>query len=194
VSNRVASWIWIGALLLGGVVSGCSDDGQDSPSQMASGSSGGASGRSAAGEKASERAGAEAAAGSGGGSGSAGMSSSAAGAPAMDDGMPRWTSIYSFVFWSCRNAGCHGSGLAGVNFATKDGAWESLVGMPANPKFACSELGKQRVVPGEPDNSLLYLKLDINAPCGQQMPPAPALTDAARERVREWIVRGAKND
>jgi hypothetical protein len=112
----------------------------------------------------------------------------------MDDGSPTWTNLYGFVFWSCKNGGCHGSGLAGVNFATKDGAWESLVGMPANPKYMCSQLGKERVVPGEPDNSLLYLKLDINAPCGQQMPPGGALTDAAISRVRDWIMLGAKND
>ena len=111
-----------------------------------------------------------------------------------DDGAPTWTNLYSFTFWSCTNPSCHGGGLAGVNFATKEAGWATLVGKPANPMFMCGQLDKQRVVPGEPDNSLLYLKLDIDAPCGQQMPPGGSLSDAQRERVREWIMRGAKND
>jgi len=52
----------------------------------------------------------------------------------------------------------------------------------------------QRVVPHEPENSLLYRKLAQTAPCGQQMPPGGQLSLAARERVREWIMLGAKDD
>ena len=127
----------------------------------------------------------------------AGSVSGAAGAgttPAMDDGSVNWSTIYQFVFWSCRNEACHGSGLAGVNFATKDAAYETLLNKPANPNFECAKLGKQRLVAGEPDESLLYLKLDINSPCGQQMPPGGLLSDEKRERVRQWIMNGAKND
>ena len=36
--------------------------------------------------------------------------------------------------------------------------------------------GKESIVPGEPAESLLYLTLDINAPCGQQMPAAGQLS------------------
>jgi hypothetical protein len=112
----------------------------------------------------------------------------------MDGGAPTWSSLYGKEFWSCSNPACHGAGLAGVNFATKEAAWATLVGQPSNPMYECAKLGKQRVVPGDPDNSLLYLKLDINSPCGQQMPPGGSLSDTARERVREWILNGAKND
>lgn len=197
VTNRLGT-SWIGStvalVLASGVLSACGDDGQNSPSQMASGSSAGANARAGAG--AAESGGARSAAGSGGaaGSGSAGTTSGAAGASAMNDGAPTWSSLYAKELWSCSDTACHGGGLAGVNFATKDAAWATLVGQPSNPMRECAKLGKQRVVPGEPDNSLLYLKLDINAPCGQQMPPGGALSDAARERVRQWIMMGAKND
>ena len=58
----------------------------------------------------------------------------------------------------------------------------------------CAMLGKKRVVPHEPDESLLYLKLTVDAPCGQQMPPGGQLRDDAREQVRAWIEAGAKNN
>ncbi|HKP62195.1 MAG TPA: hypothetical protein VJV78_35930 [Polyangiales bacterium] len=172
---------------------------QDTPSQKAAGSSArgaaetaGARAKAGSGASEAESGGAGSAAGGGGGSG--GGSGGASTAPPMDDGTPTFTNLYNVVFWSCTNPSCHGGGLAGLNFATKDAAWATLVGKPANPMYECAKLGKQRVVPGEPDNSLLYLKLDINAPCGQQMPPGGSLSDAALKRVRDWIMNGAKND
>jgi hypothetical protein len=114
--------------------------------------------------------------------------------PTMDDDMPTFTNIYTFDFRSCRVETCHGGGLAGLNMSSQDYAWNSLVNQPANPDRLCAMLGKQRVVPSDPDNSLLYLKLDINAPCGQQMPPGGQLARKARERIRTWIALGAKND
>jgi hypothetical protein len=50
------------------------------------------------------------------------------------------------------------------------------------------------VVPGEPDNSLMWLKLAVDAPCGQQMPVGGQLSQKARDRIRAWIEMGAKND
>ena len=114
---------------------------------------------------------------------------------APDDGSATWTSIYDHVFRSCKNSDCHGKGLAGVDMATKEGALTSLLNMPANPNGQCAALGKLRIVPGDPMNSLLYLKLDVlGSPCGQQMPPGGELPVAMRNRVRDWIMNGAKND
>jgi hypothetical protein len=114
----------------------------------------------------------------------------------MDDGMPTFTNIFTFDFRSCRVSTCHGMGLAGVLMATQDSAWTSLVNQPSSSssQAKCMALGKQRVVPNDPDNSLLYLKLDVNAPCGQQMPPGGQLSRVARERIRTWIAMGALND
>jgi hypothetical protein len=123
--------------------------------------------------------------------GAAGM----AGMPVMeDDGTPTWSNIYQYVFYSCKLDICHGGGLAGIQMATKQGAYDSLVNVMSDMSRPCAKLGKKRIAPGDPDNSLLYLKLDINAPCGQQMPPGGSLTDEKIARVREWIMLGAKND
>jgi len=116
-------------------------------------------------------------------------------AGASDDGAPTWSGIYTHAFRTCRVDTCHGGGLVGVAFATKDGAYASLVNQPANATSKCAMLGKQRVVPNDPDNSLLYLKLDTKGtPCGQQMPPGGQLADKQIQRVRDWIMLGAKND
>ena len=60
--------------------------------------------------------------------------------------------------------------------------------------------GGQRVVPFEPEASLLYLKVVAKlegdaAPCGDAMPPPgasePALPEEQVELIREWIEAGA---
>lgn len=59
--------------------------------------------------------------------------------------------------------------------------------------------GGQRVVPFEPEASLLYLKVAAKlegeaAPCGDTMPPGasePALPEAEVSLIREWIEAGA---
>lgn len=114
--------------------------------------------------------------------------------PTMDDGMPTFTNIYTFDFRSCRVMTCHGGGLAGLNMSSQDYAWSSLVDQPPNPERLCAQLGKKRVVPNDPDDSLLCLKLEDNAPCGQPMPPGGQLSRAARARIRMWIALGAENN
>jgi len=113
----------------------------------------------------------------------------------MDDGEPTWSNIYQFVFRSCRVDNCHGGGTAGLNFSSKEAGWLSLVEQPARPMGRCEAFGKLRVTPFDPDNSLLLLKLNNDrAPCGEPMPPGGQLSQMARDRVREWITRGAAND
>jgi len=212
MSNRVASSriCFVAIALATGAAPACGDDGRDAASQTAAGSDAGSSGTGTAGSSKDGGAAGASESGSGGSTGAAasggaagrgtamaGSASGAAGnatAPMMDDGSSSWSSIYQYVFWSCRNESCHGNGLAGVDFRTKDAAWASLIDQPANPAFACAALGKQRVKAGEPDESLLFLKLDIHSPCGQQMPPGGELSDPAKARVRQWIMNGAKND
>ena len=119
----------------------------------------------------------------------------AAGAPAKDDGAPTFTGIYTFTFSLCRNETCHGKGLAGLNMASYDAAYSSLVDHDSYPMGQCGMIGKKRVVPNDPENSLLYLKLfGDSAPCGQQMPPGGQLPPAAIQRVKDWISMGAKKD
>jgi hypothetical protein len=104
---------------------------------------------------------------------------------------PTFSYLYNNVFTMCRDVRCHGGGLAGFNLATVETGYASLINQPAKPTAQCAKLDKLRVVPGDPDNSLLYLKLTVDAPCGQQMPPGGQLPDAKRELVRLWIANGA---
>jgi hypothetical protein len=114
-------------------------------------------------------------------------------APA-EAGPGTFTHVYEHAFMSCKLKMCHGGGLIGIDMSSRDGAYASLVDQPSNPTAPCAKLGKKRIQPGQPDESLLYLKLDANAPCGQQMPPGGQLTQELRDEVRQWIESGASDD
>ena len=47
---------------------------------------------------------------------------------------------------------------------------------------------------GQPKESLLFLQLDINAPCGQQLPPGGVLPESSVQEIRDWIAAGTKDD
>ncbi len=199
--------IWVLAVGFCAVASACSDvsQGADPSSEAGSGNgrpkagSGGAKSeeQAASGSEGPPPSGGGGRSGAGaGGAGAGGAGSGAAGATAepVDDGEATWSNVYQFSFRTCRNPDCHGGGIIGLNFASKDAAYESMLNQPAYPMGQCVMLAKQRLVPGDPDNSLLYLKLDQNAPCGQNMPPGGQLPPKERDRVRTWIMNGAKND
>ncbi|HVR61651.1 MAG TPA: hypothetical protein VMU50_07110 [Polyangia bacterium] len=76
---------------------------------------------------------------------------------------------------------------------TQAAAFAAIVGV-ASASAKCGG-GRQLVVPGDPENSLFYLKLGPAHPCGDRMPQgATPLTDGQLEAVRSWIASGAKND
>ena len=93
---------------------------------------------------------------------------------------PKFSYIYSHLFKSCSLAMCHGGGIAGVDMATQDAAYASLVEQPPQAMGRCEKSGLVRVAPGAPERSLLAAKLEIDAPCGQQMPIGGLLPDADR--------------
>ncbi len=71
-------------------------------------------------------------------------------------------------------------------------AYAALVAQPSTSAM-CG--GMELVVPGDPDRSLLYLKLAGTPPCGDPMPLAGAALTATQLRtVRTWIVDGAQDD
>ena len=185
---KLAKWgMWV-ALLCG--LCSCSASEGTKPDAQASADTGMSGSGSEAGKSDASAAGAGGAAGGRASTASAGSS----GAAAADDGEPRWSAIFAHVFTTCRLDSCHGGGLIGLDFSNKDAAWSSLVDQPAAADSACAMLGKKRVLPNQPDESLLYLKLDSDSPCGSQMPPGGQLRQAARDRIRAWIEMGAKND
>jgi uncharacterized membrane protein len=73
-------------------------------------------------------------------------------------------------------------------------AYANLVGVPAGQEqtYRCKDSGLLRVKPGDPEHSLIYLKLTA-PPCGSKMPPAAfgTVSDEQVELVRAWIAAGA---
>jgi hypothetical protein len=84
---------------------------------------------------------------------------------------------------SCTAPGCHAAADAagGLNLEAADLEAE-LVGAPSG---TCD--GWVRVIPGAPDESLLYLKISNAAPCGAPMPPPAGLPNDQSLCVRAWI-------
>jgi hypothetical protein len=103
-------------------------------------------------------------------------------AVAADD-EPTFHNLYARVLVpACSGSGCHGAGpVANVDFSSEQRAFDSLT---------------TRVVPGNPDASLLYIRLDptlCEAPECQTMPLGRAsLSDEKLSLVRAWIERGAE--
>jgi hypothetical protein len=97
---------------------------------------------------------------------------------------PELEALRSEIFTpSCALASCHSSADAagGLDFEASDLEAE-LVGAPSG---TCD--GWIRVVPGAPDESLLYLKIAGPAPCGTLMPAPDGLPPDQVACVRSWI-------
>jgi hypothetical protein len=106
------------------------------------------------------------------------------------------TDVYDAVI-RARCAACHSDAPSFGGLAFFPGAamaYASLVAVPAGPAEAnlCRDSGLLRVQPGDPERSLLFLKL-TQPPCGSKMPPAvyPQATEAQVSLVRQWIADGA---
>ncbi len=79
--------------------------------------------------------------------------------------------------------------------------YQALVNAPAVNMQAMSE-GKVRVKPGDPDNSLMWIKLNLPLDAsatdgyGGSMPSSdsPHLPDAQLQGIKKWILAGALNN
>ncbi len=102
---------------------------------------------------------------------------------------------------SCAAEGCHGSFLPERDLDLSEGnSYGALVNVSAQ------ESGYTLVVPGEPDQSLLYLTLenefygdgeDQPATLGKMPPRLPGtagLSNADRAAIRSWIADGAMDN
>lgn len=97
--------------------------------------------------------------------------------------------VYDSVFKSsCAFTSCHGGGAGGLNLQP-DKAYDALVNVEST-----NVPGQKRVVPNDPDNSLL-LKV-FEGPVGkvEQMPKGGELPQEKRDLVRAWIQQGATKD
>lgn len=113
-------------------------------------------------------------------------------------GAATFSSIHADIL-STRCAGpvCHGGSSTGgsLNVGAGDASTVrgALVGKPATGS-GCASSMLSMVTPGQPDQSLLYLKLTDAPPCGMRMPPTGPLPAAELERIRTWIENGAADD
>jgi hypothetical protein len=114
---------------------------------------------------------------------------------------PTYQPTYSAV-WDeilsprCALPFCHGGSGDYLQLSSKEIGYSSLVGTPAAGPD-CGATGLLRVDPGDPDASLLYLKV-TSPPCGSKMPieyGAPEYLDSRQTtQIHDWIGAGAHNN
>ncbi len=114
---------------------------------------------------------------------------------------PTFAEVEAILDVRCTKA-CHSGGeFAAGGLDLQHNAYDVLVGPPpTGVPCAGGEMG--RVVPGSPEESLLYVKIaakldDTPAPCGDVMPPganAAPLDPEEVELIRAWIAGGAPRD
>jgi hypothetical protein len=113
---------------------------------------------------------------------------------------PTFTTVYTTTITN-KCSPCHTTaGGAGVMFGmldmtTQANAYANLVNKPA-AGVQCGGKGT-RVVPGNANQSIMYLKvsLDDPSPCGNKMPDNLApLAQSEADGIEAWINAGAKND
>ena len=100
--------------------------------------------------------------------------------------------------WDAHCTGCHNSssqGRGGLNLDPGK-SYASIVNVNA-AGFSCGTTSK-RVVPSQPDDSLLVQKISPHPPCGSRMPADNTgyFDDHPGEltRIRSWILAGALNN
>jgi len=117
---------------------------------------------------------------------------------------PTFTNLLKTVMTdvNCGGPLCHTLTAGGFMLGPKDQLHAALVDQPASGKDCKlpADAGPGAtafilVIPGDPDQSLLYQKLTGIQSCGKKMPDtAKPLTADQIELVHDWIADGAKND
>jgi len=115
-----------------------------------------------------------------------------------DDGGPTYAATYTAIYdeilsQTCALAFCHAGSLDYLVITSKEDGYANLVDAQAmGPQ--CASTGLKRVEPGDPDKSLMYLKI-TNPPCGLQMPPVGGMLQPAQiAQIKAWIEAGAPNN
>ncbi len=106
-----------------------------------------------------------------------------------------WGALFAEVIApSCDNGYCHGGGTGGLLITDAASTYAALVEVGAMG-MACGPTGAVRVVPGNPDASLIVQKLEGTQTCGAAMPKdLPSLSQTEIDRIRAWILDGAMNN
>jgi polyvinyl alcohol dehydrogenase (cytochrome) len=96
----------------------------------------------------------------------------------------------------CNTIFCHGGSAGNLLMTSPAQAYLNLVNAPASG-VGCAGAGLKRVIPGQPDSSVLLSKISSATPaCGGVMPPGSAVTvpQPVIDQVRAWILAGAPNN
>lgn len=98
---------------------------------------------------------------------------------------------------SCTSSSCHTAiGRAGDLVLEAASSYDALIGVAPSNSIAAAD-GMQRVYPGEPDKSFLYMKLahGLTEGMGLAMPwGGPYLDESSLEVIRAWIRAGAPRE
>ncbi|HEX3593583.1 MAG TPA: hypothetical protein VHU80_00740 [Polyangiaceae bacterium] len=110
---------------------------------------------------------------------------------------PTYGAIYREVLLpNCSFEFCHGGSGLFMDLETKELGYQTLVNFPA-AGIECKSTGLMHVLPGKPEQSLIYLKI-TTPPCGKKMPlmytTGGMLDPRDIEQIRRWIALGAPND
>jgi hypothetical protein len=111
-----------------------------------------------------------------------------------------FTEVYTTIIAiNCTNAMCHfsnaGPAEGSLDMSSQATAYAQLVNVPAvTAPIDSVPCTGDRVVPGSPSTSLMYLKVtEFSPPCGAQMPLAkPVLPAEDIALIQSWIMEGAK--
>jgi hypothetical protein len=119
---------------------------------------------------------------------------------------PTWSSIYDVVILPLC-VGCHAPGgvasfldLTGEAEDMSDwasAAHMALVNVPVSVDGACFATQAINVIPGNPDESLMIVKMRNEQTCGQEMPIAggvQTIPNPVIAIIEEWILDGAPNN
>ncbi len=107
--------------------------------------------------------------------------------------------VYTMILdASCVNSTCHfiqaGPAQGDLDMSSQTVAYAALVNVPATtPPGETPPCTGDRVVPGSPSTSLMYLKVsEASPPCGVHMPlTGMALTAQEIGLIQTWIAEGA---
>jgi hypothetical protein len=123
-------------------------------------------------------------------------------APAVDNGPPAtFTEIYDSILSTQTDSRCNfchsmpASQVSNGMFHTGKDKTETYASIldRISTSEACS--GRSVIVPGDPEQSLLYLKIAGAPPCGNRMPlGGKALSATQVQMIRSWIAAGANDD
>lgn len=110
---------------------------------------------------------------------------------------PTFSEIHATIFAAqgCLSNYCHGGMAHDPELLDEATAYANLVGVAAS-QASCGM--SVRVVPGAPEESVLWLRvrpsaLDDGEMCGAKMPlGSPGLGDADARRIYDWIAAGAR--